>query len=485
MRVTYILSQNLAPLKITAEILPLLPHTLPENIFAAMADKPWAMWLDSCDSSHVDSRFDILVWQPEATLTTVRDTTYISRTKGVPIEISHDDPLDLVKKIQADIVGINAPTDSRIPFLGGALGYFSYDLGRRFEQLPIKAAQDIELPDMAIGIYSQAIIYDNKTQLFYLVCPHNKRATIELWLTKILTQITAQTSKHKSEFSLLTSWQANMDKASYFAKFAQVQEYLLSGDCYQINLAQRFTASYQGDEFQAYLALRAANKAPFSAFIRLENCAILSISPERFLQCHENNVQSKPIKGTMVRSNEPEKDRENARILADSTKDRAENLMIVDLLRNDISKSCRPGSVKVPDLFTIESFPAVHHLVSTVEGTLSEHKHVTDLLRGAFPGGSITGAPKIRAMEIIEELEPHRRSVYCGSIGYISRCGTMDTSITIRTLVCETHAPTQKKHIYCWAGGGLVADSTAASEYQETFDKVNCILPILSQLNAN
>ena len=195
----------------------------------------------------------------------------------------------------------------------------------------------------------------------------------------------------------------------------------------------------------------------------------------------------------MPRSSDKVQDAKNAEILRHSSKDNAENLMIVDLLRNDISKSCQAGSVKVPKLFDIESFPAVHHLVSTVEGTLSSDKHATDLLRGAFPGGSITGAPKIRAMEVIEELEPHRRSVYCGSIGYLSNCGTMDTSITIRTLICQ---PSEKaagtslktylentKSIYCWAGGGLVADSTAESEYQETFDKVNCILPVLSKLN--
>ena len=400
--------------------------------------------------------------------------------------MSQDDPLSLLKNLQAEIIREAKAPHSFLPFLGGALGYFSYDLGRRFEKLPVKAEQDIHLPDMAIGIYSQAVIYDNKSNTFYLVCPQAKRNDIEVGLQKKLAQSKAvNTEINNPNFSLMSPWQAPMDKVSYFEKFAQVQEYLLCGDCYQINLAQRFSTQYQGDEFQAYLALRTANQAPFSAFIRLHNAAILSISPERFLQCRQGNVQSKPIKGTLARSNNIKQDKENARILAVSIKDRAENLMIVDLLRNDISKSCIAGSVKVPKLFDIESFPAVHHLVSTVEGKLSANKQVTDLLRSAFPGGSITGAPKIRAMEIIEELEPHRRSVYCGSIGYISSCGTMDTSIAIRTVVCESNPSTQVKNIHCWAGGGLVADSTAASEYQETFDKVNCILPILSKLNSN
>ena len=189
----------------------------------------------------------------------------------------------------------------------------------------------------------------------------------------------------------------------------------------------------------------------------------------------------------MPRHRQQSVDEKNASILVNSTKDRAENLMIVDLLRNDISKVCKANSVVVPKLFDIESFPAVHHLVSTVEGELAPQFNATDLLRGAFPGGSITGAPKIRAMEIIEQLEPHRRSVYCGSIGYISSCGSMDTSITIRTLICEKQPLNQSNNtpvnqIYCWAGGGLVADSIASSEYQETFDKVNRILPVLTKL---
>jgi len=464
--------------------LPIAQNTTPADLFTFMAAKPWAMWLDSCNSNHVDSRFDILVWQADATLTTFGKNTHIENNSSASVIVSQDDPLSLLENLQDEVVGKVESNHDFLPFLGGALGYFSYDLGRRFEKLPERAQQDINLPDMAIGIYSQAIIYDNKSGNFYLICPQDKRHNIEQWLQEQLSKNKLTTANHDN-FSLTTPWQANMDKVSYFEKFNQVQDYLLSGDCYQINLAQRFSAQYRGDEFQAYLALRTANQAPFSAFIRLKDSAILSISPERFLQCRQKKVQSKPIKGTLARSNDPIQDKENARILAASTKDRAENLMIVDLLRNDISKSCIAGSVKVPKLFDIESFPAVHHLVSTVEGTIAENKQATDLLRGAFPGGSITGAPKIRAMEIIEELEPHRRSVYCGSIGYISRCGTMDTSITIRTLVCHSDPTLPDKQLHCWAGGGLVADSTAASEYQETFDKVNCILPILTKLGSN
>ncbi len=472
------------PLTLSVKKLTLAKNITPLDLFTPLANMPWAMWLDSGQSEHIDACFDILVWQPEVTLCTYGDKTHIHHTKTDKIAISEDDPLSLLENVQQQILTKLPSSKQKLPFLGGALGYFSYDLGRRFEKLPTQAEQDINLPEMAVGIYSQAIIFDHKRKQYFLICQEEKRPALESFLQTFIKAKQSQ-AKEQDNFVLTSSWQSNMDKASYIEKFNQVQQFLSSGDCYQINLSQRFSANYQGNEFQAYLALRRENKAPFSAFIRLERAAILSVSPERFLQLSQGRVQSKPIKGTMPRSTDKQQDKKNALQLASSIKDRAENVMIVDLLRNDISKVCKANSVVVPKLFDIESFPAVHHLVSTVEGQLAEQYDACDLLRGAFPGGSITGAPKIRAMEIIEQLEPHRRSVYCGSIGYISNCGTMDTSITIRTLICqESEEENRHGKIYCSAGGGLVADSIATSEYQETFDKVNRILPVLSKFTA-
>ena len=485
------------PNKINITIEPLLlNNTLtlgslsPLTLFSPLANQPWAIWLDSCNSEHINSRFDILVWQPEITLSTFGELTHIQDINSV-VRVSNEDPLRLIdtstKKLfaQYNLPKVSQTSDENsditsitvLPFIGGALGYFSYDLGRRFEKLPSIAQQDISIPDMAVGIYTQAIIFDHKCDQCYLVCPENIRAEIVQYLTSKLKQSEFSKNQAVDQFKLTSSWQSNFSKKQYADKFNKVQDYLLTGDCYQINLAQRFSAKYKGDEFLAYQALRKSNNAPFSAFMRFNETAILSISPERFLSVNNHRVQSKPIKGTMARDDNPKIDQKNAEALQHSIKDRAENVMIVDLLRNDISKVCLAGSVVVPKLFAIESFPAVHHLVSTVEGELASEYSNTDLLASAFPGGSITGAPKIRAMEIIEELEPHRRTIYCGSIGYISACGNMDTSITIRTLVC------QKNIIHCWAGGGLVADSTLESEYQETFDKVNKILPVLSNLS--
>lgn len=443
------------------------------KVFSSLAQNTWSMWLDSCDSDHVDSRFDILVFDPLVTIKTFgRITEHTDMASGV-CQSSEDDPLSILEQIKQEVFSHIDIQVSHLPFHGGAVGYFGYDLGRSFERMPELAEKDIHAPDMTVGIYNKALIFDRDQNSYYLICVDSDRKNITERLNQQLTN-----SIETKGFTLTSAWQSNMTEQAYAEKFDQVQAYLLSGDCYQINLAQRFMAEYQGSELNAYLQLRHANKAPFSAFINTDDNTVLSISPERFLKLDNGKVQTKPIKGTRPRHENEAQDIALAQSLKEASKDRAENLMIVDLLRNDISRVCQAGSVKVPSLFEIESFPAVHHLVSTVEGSLSKDKTGVDLLRAAFPGGSITGAPKIRAMEIIEELEPHRRSVYCGSIAYLSACGKMDSSITIRTLICE------KNKIYCWAGGGLVADSKVNEEYQETFDKVGKILPILKSNTA-
>ncbi|MEJ2762462.1 aminodeoxychorismate synthase component I [Photobacterium sp. MCCC 1A19761] len=438
--------------------------------FTPFSGQPWAMILRSAAQDHPDNRYDILVADPLATLETRGDITRIRYANGDE-KTSSADPFTLIEQIQAELLPACKPVKD-IPFQGGVLGYFAYDLGRRVEQMPSLAAQDIAAPEMAVGIYDWALIADHHTRELYLVSPAGSER--KAWLEAQLAAH-AHEPKQADNFSLTTPWTANMSKAEYDGKFAQVQEYLRSGDCYQINLAQRFQAGFQGDAWQAYLRLEQTNGAPFSGFIHTDDHAIVSVSPERFLRHHQGMVETKPIKGTRPRGETPEQDLAQAHALQTAEKDRSENLMIVDLLRNDIGRVASPGSVKVPKLFEIESFPAVHHLVSTVTGTLDNRYSPLDLLRACFPGGSITGAPKIRAMEIIEELEPHRRSVYCGSIGYLSRCGQMDTSITIRTLISQDNT------LYAWAGGGLVADSQADSEYQETLDKLSKILPILEQ----
>ncbi|MCC5824574.1 aminodeoxychorismate synthase component I [Alkalimonas sp.] len=436
------------------------------EFFAPLAEQPWAILLDSAGPVAKNNRFDVLAAEPVCTIEAKDGHTVLTNDKGSHHYQQH--PLAVVKAALRCYFPEPAPKLD-LPFQGGALGYLGYDLGRYSEQIPDVATKDLPLPDMAIGIYLWALVLDKeKQQLWYL----DYRGDAEQNWNKLSSRLGLH-QQESEPFALTSDWQANMDKAGYQARFDQVHEHLLAGDCYQINLAQRFSASYQGSEWQAYLKLRTANAAPFSAFMRLPEGAVLSISPERFLQLHGREVETKPIKGTKARHSDAKLDAETAEALRNSPKDRAENVMIVDLLRNDLGRVAEPGSVRVPDLFAIESYPAVHHLVSTVTATLRADLDATDLLQAAFPGGSITGAPKISAMTIIEQLEPHRRSVYCGSIGYIDQSGDMDTNIAIRTLVA-CHG-----QLHCWAGGGIVADSEVNSEYQETLDKVSKILPNL------
>ncbi|EKO3437459.1 aminodeoxychorismate synthase component 1 [Vibrio fluvialis] len=434
---------------------------LANQLFSKVESQPWAMLLRSASDTHIDSRFDILVAHPIVTLTTFGDETEVREPSGVTL--SQDDPFELLATLQQHYLPALQYSDD-LPFIGGVLGYFAYDLGRRVERLPSLAEHDLTAPDMAVGLYEWAIVVDHQLKTARVIGQNIENAE---------SLLADGNQKPLMPFALSSPWQSNMTPNSYREKFTQVQEYLLSGDCYQINLAQRFQAHYQGSEWLAYLKLEQFNLAPFSAFIRTEQGAILSVSPERFLQVKDRIIETKPIKGTRPRSDDPVVDAANAAELAQAEKDQAENLMIVDLLRNDIGRVAKPGSVHVPRLFDIESFPAVHHLVSTIRAELDSQYDCADLLRACFPGGSITGAPKVRAMEIIEELEPHRRSAYCGSIGYISRHGRMDTSITIRTLVA------QNQQLYAWAGGGVVADSQCEAEYQETLDKLSRILPVL------
>ncbi|KYP95666.1 aminodeoxychorismate synthase [Sodalis-like endosymbiont of Proechinophthirus fluctus] len=437
------------------------------DYFTPLAGQPWAMLLHSGNSNHPDSRYDILVATPVVTLVTRDGVTEIRR--GGEREIRYDDPFALVQQQLAG-GGMSALPIASLPFLGGALGYFGYDLARGIETLPELAQQDVPLPEMAVGIYHWALIADHHLHTVTLVSYEDP--------APLITKLTAAQLPTSTSFHLLGPWRANMTRTEYGEKFRQVQQHLLAGDCYQVCLAQRFSAPYNGDEWPAFRHLLAYNRAPFSAFIRLRDQAVMSLSPERFLRVRAGEIQARPIKGTLPRLADADADRQQAARLAASAKDKAENLMIVDLMRNDIGRVTQPGSVRVPSLFAIETFTAVHHMVSTITATLAADRTPCDLLRSCFPGGSITGAPKVRAMEIIEKLEPQRRSAWCGSIGYVSYCGAMDTNIAIRTLLVAN------QHIHCSVGGGLVADSNEEAEYQETLAKAASLLPLLEHLHT-
>jgi para-aminobenzoate synthetase component I len=446
-----------------------LPYTLDSAaLFEAIADLPWAVFLDSGRHYPGQSRYDILSAQPYARLVTRGTLTEI---QADCIELSRDDPLSLVKRY----LEMRPESRGSLPFAGGAIGYFGYDLARRMDRLPARARDAEKIPDMAIGLYDWAVVVDHDERRAWLAGAGRDPETDVKWDSLVARFTRPPGERKRIPFRITSPVTSNMTPQHYARAFNRIKQYIREGDCYQVNLAQRFAADATGDPWLAYQALRVLNPAPFSAYMNTPYAQVLSASPERFLKVESGKVEARPIKGTRPRAGHPRLDAEQAEALRASEKDRAENLMIVDLLRNDLSRSCKLRSVKVPRLFEVESFATVHHLVSTVTGELKPECDAFDLLRGCFPGGSITGAPKRRAMEIIEELEPHRRGIYCGAIGYIGFDGSMDLNIAIRTLVYS------RAVIRCYAGGGIVADSRAEDEYQETFDKAAAMLKLLQQ----
>ena len=437
-------------------------------LFETVADLPWAVFLDSGGHHLTQSRYDIIAAEPHTTLVTRGKLTEI---RSDAIELSREDPLVLLRQY----LEFDPAAACDLPFTGGVLGYFSYDLGRRFERLPAFAEDAEKMPEMAVGIYDWAVVVDHLDKRSWLVAQGRRADTKARW-TELVARFSAESvERARVPFRITAPLASNLARERYATAFRRVLDYIHAGDCYQINLAQRFAAPAAGDPWLAYQALRVINPAPYAAYLNTPHGQILSASPERFLKLERGSVETKPIKGTRPRAGHPRVDAELAAELKASEKDRAENVMIVDLLRNDLSKNCELGSVKVTKLFEVESFATVHHLVSTVTGTLRQGRDALDLLRGCFPGGSITGAPKLRAMHIIEELEPDRRGVYCGAIGYIGCDGNMDLNIAIRTLVYAGGS------IRFWAGGGIVADSRLEDEYQETFDKAAAMLKLLQQ----
>jgi len=409
--------------------------------------------LDSADNRSHLGRYSVLAAAPSAVVS----------SRNTP---------DALNEVRARLQALGParwPAGQALPFGAGALGYLSYDLARELEALPSLAADDIALPSIQLGIYLWSLVSDHLQQRCWLVY-HPSLPEAER--DKVLASL-QQAHSNPAAFQLDAPFRAEQSKAQYGQAFARIQHYIQAGDCYQINLAQRFSSRYSGDPIEAYRLLRSASSTPFSAYLETPDACLLSLSPERFLQVHDAQVEARPIKGTRARGKTLAEDQALASELQHCLKDRAENLMIVDLLRNDLGRSCVPGSIRVPELFSLESYPNVHHLVSSVTGTLRTDCDAIELLRSSFPGGSITGAPKIRAMQIIEELEPVRRSLYCGGVGYIGCEGQMDFNIAIRSLVCAN------QQVYCWGGGGIVADSDIDAEYQETLTKVGNLLNAL------
>ncbi|MGY4493402.1 aminodeoxychorismate synthase component I [Pseudomonas sp. TE3610] len=439
-----------------------LPYTPdPAPWFAAIRHAPGAVLLDSARPTAERGRFDVLSAWPRETL----------RAK---VDEGGEAYLQRLREALARLGAAQLPDGLELPFAGGLIGYLSYDFGRRLEHLPSVAVDDLQLPDAQLGLYDWALISDHQLQTSQLMF----HPTLDAAQRQRLLQLFQQpTDAPGAPFHLDAPMRPDLGPAQYRQAFDRIQAYIAAGDCYQVNQTQRFRAPCQGDPWSAYQALRKACPTPFSGYLTLEGGgAILSLSPERFVQVSDGHVETRPIKGTRQRDADPVRDAAAGQELLGSLKDRAENLMIVDLLRNDLGRTCKIGSVRVPELFALESYPNVHHMVSAVVGELAEGKDCLDLIGGSFPGGSITGAPKIRSMQIIDELEPARRAIYCGSLLYVDVRGHMDSSIAIRSLLVKDG------QVSCWGGGAIVADSEWESEYAESVFKVQVLMDTLAAL---
>jgi len=433
-----------------------------DYILSELADRPGRFVLED-----VPGGTAVIGVAPELVLTAKDNVVLVERRSGIA-EL-HGDPLRILAEYLADFQqDCNA---EHIPFAGGAVGYFSYDLGRSIEDIPSIAKEDVPAPDYRLGFYDSALIVDLTHRRCTAVSWSGNLEAIEDWRKLAMSAPLPEETVNRS----LVHYPdepveviSNFTKSEYLVAIERIREYIAAGDVYQVNLSQRFEAKLPNTASELYKTLRRINPAPESCYIEIGPVTLVSASPELFLYYDPvtRRVVTKPIKGTRPRGRTPHEDALLAQELATSEKDRAENLMIVDMERNDLGRVAEYGTVRVPKLWDIEEHPNVFQMVSTVEAELASNYGPIDLLRASFPGGSITGAPKIRAMEIIEELEPHRRGLYTGSAGYIDFRGRMHLNIIIRSFaVYESKA-------YFHAGGGIVIDSDPQAEYQETIYKI-------------
>lgn len=435
-------------------------------------DEPYSFFLDSGRDADNLGQYSFiggdpfLVFSSKDDAITIRTKTEEKRYQGDPFaelqKLLHEYKMDY---------------PSKFPFLGGAVGYLGYDLCHQIEVLPRSAEDDVQIPDCHMGFYDGIVIIDHQTNKTYVAAlgiaaePEDIVARIRQKLEKN-EKVTIRSDFRINEEKEFTG---NFTRQEYMAALDAVHEYIRAGDIYQTNLTQRFECDLEITPLELYSELRRINPAPFASYLDFGAGQIVSSSPERFIQIKGRQIEARPIKGTMPRGKTPAEDAQNRDTLVNSEKDKAELLMIVDLERNDLGRVSKTGTVKVPELYKLETYETVFHLVSTVTGELKEEVDAIDVIRASFPGGSITGAPKIRAMEVIDELEPTQRNIYTGSIGYIGFNGDLDLNIVIRTILCKN------EKAYFQVGGGIVWDSQNQLEYEETFHKGRALMEALKR----
>ena len=432
------------------------------EVYNLFKDEIDTILLDSSKEDKNLSKYSFIGINPFLRFEVKNEKAYINDNiiEGEPFKVLEN----LIYEYKNDIQDI-------IPFLSGAIGYISYDAGRLLEELPNTSKEDFNIPDMRFIFYKNIIIFDLINDKKYITDLDGNIENIESILTVIHNgeKINDEIVCEKSE----NIFYSNFIKEDYKKAVTRLKEYIVSGDVYIANMTQRFWCYNEDDSFNIYKKLRSINKAPFSAYLNFEDFQIISSSPERFIQVSNNKAHTRPIKGTRSRGHNAEEDEKNKLELINSEKDKAELLMVVDLERNDFSKVCKPHTVKVTENFKLEEYATVFHLVSTVEGELKNDVSSVRCIKECFPGGSITGTPKIRAMEIIEELEGIKRNIYTGSIGYFDFRGNCDFNIVIRTIIKKDNKA------FFGVGGGITYDSIEEDEYNETLDKARALMRVL------
>lgn len=440
-------------------IQPLPSWIEPARLFDQFNKRPHCVWLDSAVTD--TARYSILAADPFQVVHATGQQAQIVTGNGVTTRTGN--PFDI---LQAELARCrhDTPTGPLFP-AGAAIGYFGYDLKNQVERLPSRAPDDLGLPECWFGFYDRMLVFDHADRrVFEITGPVTDRDRVKA---------EPLTTAHPTGTRAL---QSNFSRAEYCRAVERVRAYIADGDVYQVNLAQRFQGAVDVTAPALYGALRRVNPAPYGAYLDIGDAQVLSSSPECFLRLTGRHAVTRPIKGTRRRTGDPDRDRQLGDELLRAPKDNAELVMITDLERNDLGRVCAFGSVRVSDLKRVESYATVLHLVSTVEGQLRDGVSHVDAVRACFPGGSITGAPKIRAMEIIDELEPHARGVYCGAIGFLGFNDVSHLNIAIRTLVYR------RGEVTFHAGGGIVIDSDPAAEYDETMAKAQGIIHAIDPL---
>ena len=462
------------PTPIIREVTPTLSAS---EIFALFAGQPYSVFLDSGKDINGLGRYSFIARDPFLVFSSKATTIKISEKGGS--RTFDGNPLDELKQLLTryktqKLAGLP-------PLTGGIIGYFGYDLGYLLEEIPGLSDDDLDNPDCFFGFYDTVLIFDHVTNKTYIAASGFPEQQEEARSKRAIERID-ELAALISQAIPLAEPKPQMPAGQFSAKFTRQEhcavvqkgiDYIAAGDIFQVNLTQRFNAELTVPPYELYRYLRHINPAPFASYLNFGQVIVASASPERYMLVADNMVETRPIKGTRPRGSDPQSDNLLREELLASEKDRAELVMIIDLARNDLGRVCEFGSVRVPELIRLEEYATVFHLVSTVVGKLRADKDVIDLVAASFPGGSITGAPKVRAMEIIDELEPVCRGIYTGSIGYIDFNGDADLNIVIRTFVIKGD------QAYYQVGGGIVADSVPELGYEESLDKARALMKSL------